>query len=227
MQEFTEEGIKSRLVYLIGKRNISIDTASSDEFYQLITYCIAYGITIQNRNKDNILSVAQKAFKQCKEYSLHKTLLKVAQDMKTQMINEFSKHIYCSVSIDGGTAGGQKNLDFNLENPLGSVKPFTIYTEIMEGLTSEHYVQYLLNGLSYIHKQNIHIDCVICDGNTAQKKCFSFSWPQSLRHLRDYPYLSKIIFVPCLCHRSIIRKNYFRTKIDIFSKKKDIINTNA
>ena len=167
--EFTEQGLKSKLVYLIGKKNISIDTAASDEFYDFITYCIAFGLSIQTSEQSDLLSVAKKAFQQCKNHSLHKTLIQVSKEMKTQMIEEFAKFVYCSVSIDEGSTAGVKNLDFNIEYPLGSLKPFTIYSEIMEGTDADHYAQYLLNGLSYAHRQNIHIACAICDGNTAQK----------------------------------------------------------
>ena len=199
--EFTEEGLKGRFMYLIGKKNISIDTAASDEFYEFITYCIAFGMSIQT-SSENFIEEAKKAYRHYKDHALHDCMIRVANDMRKQIMKEFSKYPFVSVSIDEGACGGVKNLDFNIENPLGSIKPFTAYTEEMSRCTANDYVQVLLNGLSSIHRENIRIGCVVCDGNLAQKKAFSAKWDGSLRNLKEYPYLAHIIFIPCLCHRT-------------------------
>ena len=71
----------------------------------------------------------------------------------------------------------------------------------MSSQKTDDYVQVILNGLTFISRQNIQISCVVCDGNTAQKKAFSQQYKSSLRHQKNYPWISHIYFIPCLCHR--------------------------
>ena len=44
----------------------------------------------------------QKYSKQCNNHALHKTLIKVSQDLKTQIISQYSKYLYGLISIDDG-----------------------------------------------------------------------------------------------------------------------------
>ena len=200
-QEYSELQLRSRFIYLIGKKNISIDAAASDEFYDFIIYCIAFGISIGNE-EDDCMSRAKQLYHHFHYNALHDSLLAVARDIKNTMIRALQKLTYVSISIDEGSSGGVKNLDFNAECPLSDIAPFTLYTEIMYGQTTDDYVPILLNGLSFIQRQRIQIASVICDGNTAQKKAFSFKYKKSLRFLPDYPWIKKVYFIPCLCHRT-------------------------
>ena len=91
------------------------------------------------------------------------------------------------MAIDEGKTAGNYNLDFVLENPTSSLNPFPVVTEIMMGIDAESYCQHLLNGLAENHRYKINFGTVICDGNYAQKKAFSYSWRSSLRYNSDYP----------------------------------------
>ena len=195
-----EEGIRNHLAFLCGKKNISIDVGASKEFYDFIVYCIAYGMQTQ-ASTTNYLEEAKKAYHHFKQTSLSQTLITIAKEINIEMIQKFKTLIYCCVSIDEGKTAGNCNLDFILENPLSIFAPYPIYTEVMESCDADGYVQHLLNGLSAINRYGITIGSVVCDGNLAQKKAFSFDWSGSLRNLPDYGWLRSIIFVPCLCHR--------------------------
>ena len=202
-ETFDEEGVKKQLVYLIGRKNISVDAAASEEFYNFICYCIAYGMSLKSGpGENNFLVESQKAYHHFKSSTLSETLLQIGKDVDVAMIDEFKKLTYVSVSIDEGKTADNRNLDFVLENPTSNLSPFPIYTERMEGEKTKDYVTHLLNGLAAINRYGIQIASVIADGNKAQKKAFSFKYKGSLRKLELYPWLKKIIYIPCLCHRT-------------------------
>ena len=71
------------------------------------------------------------------------------------------------------------------QKPRTTCRKSTFLTPAV-GTNIDHYAQYLMNGLSYTHRQNIHIACALCDGNTAQK-CFSLTWPHT--HFPPYSAL--------------------------------------
>ena len=197
---FDEEGVKNHLAFLLGKKNISIDVGASDEFYNFIIYCIAYGIQIHPRS-ENYLEEAKKAYHHYKQTSLSQTLISISKEINIDMIKKFKSLVYCSISIDEGKTAGNSNLDFVLENPLSYMSPFPVYTEIMHSFDADGYSQHLFNGLSAINRYGIRIGSVVCDGNPAQKKAFSFQWEGSLRKIPDHAWLKAIVFIPCLCHR--------------------------
>ena len=108
---------------------------------------------------------------------------------------------FCAVAIDEGATFGDKNVIFNLENPLSQFKPFPICVLSIDNLKAGGYVKTISTAFLEISKYNIKIGSVICDGSTAQKKAFSYDWEHSLRHIKDASWMKEIIFIPCLCHK--------------------------
>lgn len=197
--DLSEIGVKHRLAMLIGKKNISIDVAASDEFYDFMIFLIAYGATLSGE-KDPI-TTALKGYRHYKEGAIRKAVLETAEALRTTTVEEFSGLPFTSVSIDEGAVYGEKNVNFNLEAPLSHLDPFTIGTISIPDVTAKGYVEVLLQGLTNINDCNIKIGSCVCDGNTAQKKAFSYQWPESIRFVKGESWIQDIIFVPCLCHR--------------------------
>ena len=197
-----DDCIKNQLVYLLAKKNISIDAGASDEFYQFICFCTSYGIHIATGEPyDVVLPKGNNAYHHYRSTALATALATTSKELDKAMIKEFSKLEYTCVAIDEGKTAGVKNLDFILENPLSNLHPYPAVTEMMESEDAAGYVTHLLNGLASLSRYNINISSIVCDGNKAQKKAFSFEWPSSLRNLDNYKWIQKIYYIPCLCHR--------------------------
>ena len=199
--DFTEEGLKYRLAILLGKLNISLDAGASDHMYDFITFCIAYGMSYTGKGSGTVIERARQAYPHFKNDTLRQAMLTAAKDLDTDMVNQFKQLDYVSISLDEGATFGERNLAFNLENPLSVLSPYTIKNLTMDDITATGYVTTILDGLAAIKLLGINIASCVCDGNKAQKKAFSYSWSESLRHLRNYPWIKDILFVPCLCHR--------------------------
>ena len=196
---YSEDGLKHRLAILIGGKNLSVETGASKEFYDFIIYCISYGIYIGKKNDKPIEAQAISAYHHYKSSILTQTLIESAQIIKKQMMECFSKAVFISVAIDEGSIFGKKNVDFNIENPLLTFKPFPAQILTIKDQTAEGYTKIIYDALSNIKLYKVNIASCICDGNKAQKKAFSFEWGSSLRYKDDW--LKRIIFLPCLCHR--------------------------
>ena len=113
-------------------------------------------------------------------------------------------------------------MNFNLEAPLSHLDPFTICSIPIEDVTAKGYVDVLLQGLTTIHECQIKIGSCVCDGNTAQKKAFSYQWPESIRSIKGECWIRDLIFVPCLCHRV---NNSYKIVVKHNEYSKTIINT--
>ena len=216
--DFSEEGLRQRLAILLGKRNISLDTGASDEFYDFIIYCISYGASI-HVEKDCV-EAAKSAYHHFKQDALRVSMIQAAKQLDMLMIEEFKNFDFCSVAIDEGATFGEKNVAFNLENPSSGLDPYTIRLLPIEDQTARGYVGVLLDGLEAIKRFGINVASCICDGNTAQKKAFKYSWARSLRNLKDYPWLRSILYIPCLCHRI---SNAYKSIISHNQELKEII----
>ena len=168
--------------------------------YDFIIYCISYGIFIGKQNDKPIETQAKEAYHHFKSTVLSQTMIESARILKKKQIMEcFSKAIFVSVAIDEGSIFGQKIVDFNIENPLLEFKPFPAQTITIDDQTAEGYTKVIYDALASINLYKIKIASVICDGNRAQKKAFSYEWGLSLRFKDDF--LKRIIYIPCICHR--------------------------
>ena len=198
--DYSAEGLKQRLAILIARRNISLDTAASDDFYDFILFCIAFGKQL-DVDDGNIIKAAKNAYPHYKEGALRKAIIESAASLKNSLCTEFSQLDFVSVAIDEGSTFGEKNVSFNLENPFSEFNPFTVEILPIVDVTARGYVSVIREGLEKIYERNIMIASCICDGNLAQKKAFSYSWKHSLRFGTDKRWLKEIIFIPCLCHK--------------------------
>ena len=89
---------------------------------------------------------------------------------------------------------------FVLENPFHSYESYPYKTIELQGGKAKDYKPALIDGLSELSTFQIRLGTVVCDGNTAQKHCFSFNTTHSIRNYPELP-LKQVIFIPCLCHR--------------------------
>lgn len=216
----TEEMIHREIAKFTGKYNLSLDTLSSQEFYDLCLKLISLGTPKRS------LIQSSPLYHPLRRDKLRAYLVDEAIKIHRQRLRMFSNLPYTCLSIDEGTTKGYHNLHFILENPLNHRGPHPFDTLRMTGGKADHYVNSLTEGFMLLSKVGIKIGSVVCDGCPAQKKAFDYDWTESVRH-KDIEDIDKIIFVPCLCHRidnaykSVAQKNSdFQT---ILSKMHDIL----
>ena len=198
--QFTEDELKRRLAILLAQKNISIDTGASIEFYKFIVYCIAYGINITAK-QESIIKQAENSYRHFKETAIRNSIIEAAHSIKKEVIENFRRFDYCSLAIDEGATYGQKNVVFNLENPLAHIDPFPVCILPITNTKAGGYVEVISQAFDEISNYNIKIGSCICDGNLAQKKAFSYTWKKSLRFFKSARWLKEVIFIPCLCHK--------------------------
>ena len=80
---------------LIGKKNISIDVAASDEFYDFMVFLIAYGTTL--RAEADPVSTALKGYHHFKEGAIRRAVIETAEALKATTIEEFTALPFPSV----------------------------------------------------------------------------------------------------------------------------------
>jgi hypothetical protein len=206
--DLTTESLLTKFVIFIGQKNLSLDLAASDEFYDLLINFIAYGL--QLGGETNAIKKAQEHYRHIKQDTLKNKLIESAHEIHRLSMGNFSQLAYTSIAIDEGKTGQNNNLDFVLENPTSKLHPFPATTIRMQRQTTQDYVVSLAQGISEISKYKISIGSVVCDGNTAQKKAFNHSWKNSLPRRSQFEWMKRIIFIPCLCHRT---HNSFKNRV--------------
>ena len=213
----SEDDIYTHLVVFIGKHNLSIECGASNDLYELMIKCIAYGILIENPKASNPIRDAQKNFKKISAEGVRKKLILTADILHRSLMQNYSKLPYVAIAIDEGTTK-TKNLDFVLQNVLSDLTPCCV--KIMEGGKAKDYVQSLNEGFNEIQRYSILIGSVICDGNRAQSKAFSQKWPHSIVNTTSDLWKKQILFIPCICHRI---QNAFKKALNKDNKLKDLI----
>ena len=95
------------------------------------------------------------------------------------------------------------DLDFVLEAPLSSFKPYPCFTSVMPKGNATTYAEHLARGIDFLRINNIPVGSITVDGNRAQLKALSFTWSNSLRrwYIDHDDFMKRIIVNPCLCHR--------------------------
>ena len=194
------EDLITQLIVFIGKRNLSLECGASDDLYKLLTYCIAFGITLANKKFNNPLKEAQNNFPKISQEKIRKKMIEIADLLHRTIMKKYSALPYVSVAIDEGTTK-TKNLDFVLHNVMSDIPPYPCVVRIMDGGKATNYVKSLNEGLDEITKYSISIASVVTDGNSAQEKALSIRWDKSLYNNTNDEWKKKILIIPCICHR--------------------------
>ena len=193
--------IHKKIAVFVGKYNLSLETFSSNDFYELSIDMVAFGMSkSQNKYTNDPLANARFFYYSLSRDKLRQYLVKEAYAKHSAILRSFADVPYACVAIDEGTTMKCHNLHMVLECPQMQYKPYPFETIKMKGGTASHYVESISTGLKLLSRVNINVGSMVGDGNTAQKKAFSFGWNKSLRFqgIEDY---EKMIFIPCLCHR--------------------------
>lgn len=192
----TFDDIMTKIAILVGRKNLSLETGSSEEMQDLVKTAICYGML-------NSKSAIDEIFRPIKVDTVRRCVISAANDIHRIQYSLFSSLAYVGVSIDEGSTRGIKDLDFVLENPLTDLKPYPCFTSVMASGNATSYTEHLARGLDFLRINKINVGSVTVDGNRAQLKALSFTWKKSLRnrYIDHDEFLKHILVNPCLCHR--------------------------
>ena len=198
---FRIEDLLTKIAMLTGQMNLPLSFCESEEFYDFVTYCFAFGASVLDQSKGDLQAQAKAIFPQYKRTFYHDLFVKTASSVHLTTLQEFKKLDYVCCAIDQGTVLGRKSVDFVLENPFSPMEAYPYYTAKIEDQTAEGYFEVLNEGLGNLELHGIRLGSVVADGNRAQKKCFDANWSGSLRRASIHQSLKSVVFIPCLCHR--------------------------
>ena len=196
---FSLQNLQTRIILLVGQKNLSLSLPASEEFYDFVCFTLACGAANIHAEQP-LLEQARMFFPPRKEHFYHDLLIETGKTIHQSVYYSFRECPYVCVAIDEGSIHGTKTLDFVLENPFHSYESYPYKTIELQGGKAKDYKPALIDGLSELSSYQIRLGTVVCDGNRAQKHCFSFNSTYTIRNYPELP-LKQVIFIPCLCHR--------------------------
>ena len=199
--DFNLDNMITKIGLLAGQQNLSLTFCESDEFYNFVTYTMAFGSANIDREEGDLIEQAKNLLPQYKRKFYRDVLVTTSRTIHQMTMKEFTKLDYVCVAIDQGSVLGRKNVDFVLENPSATMEPYPYLSLKISDQTAKGYAPILDQGLGVLELYKIKLGSVVADGNRAQKKCFDIEWDESLRRLSDHRSVRNVVFIPCLCHR--------------------------
>lgn len=196
LHNISENSLYRDMALFTGKKNLSLDLLTSDEFHSLAISFITYGLEIAgDRHAEE---KALKSFNKIKRDKLRYIMTTEAFKHHRRMLHRFSKVPYTCIAMDEGKTSGHNNLHFVLECPQSDLKSYPYKIACMKGGNTKCYLESIPEGFIPLNIANISVGSVVIDGNTAQKKAWEST---SLITDTNIPNADKFIIVPCLCHR--------------------------
>jgi hypothetical protein len=182
--------------------NMPIATAASDDFRSLLQSAFEEGF---QRAFENPHADSEAEFKKfCprrKPTTFRTSLLAVAAEDRDKELARLKESAYVAMTMDAGTIGSAKLLVTNL---VSAHPPCCLTYGIHQVGDMNHndMRKFLEAELAKLANAKITISAITCDGAPYQTKAIDFRDHESLQYVnrRDLP-LSRVLYVPCLCHR--------------------------
>jgi hypothetical protein len=109
---------------------------------------------------------------------------------------------FCALAMDGSQGQSPKLFITNIVLSMRPVLGLTNSIETVGVMDYEILCKIVVANLDDLLERGINISAITCDGASYQVKALNFKDPASIQQQnRDKPYLFKLLFVPCLCHR--------------------------
>jgi hypothetical protein len=182
--------------------NMPITTAASEDFRSLLQSAFEEGF---QRAFENPHADSQAEFKKfCpsrKATAFRTSLLAVAAEDRDKELAKLRESPYVAMTMDAGTIGSSKLLVTNL---VSAHPPCCLTYGIHQVGDMDHddMRKFLEGELGKLASAKITISAITCDGARYQTKAIDFKDHESLQYVnRQDLLLSRVLYVPCLCHR--------------------------
>ena len=149
----TEEAIHRCIAEFTGKKNLSLEVLSSQDFYDLSCKLIAFGLA--SKKDQYPIENAHMLYHPLKRDKLRLYLIDEAIKKHKEMIKKFADLPYSCISLDEGTTSKYQNLHAILENPNEYLQSYPFATLRMHGGRAKHYVETISHLFSLISATGI------------------------------------------------------------------------
>jgi hypothetical protein len=184
--------------------NMSIEAAASPSFRSVIHTAFQAGFQRALGNAKADLEAEFKAFcPRKKATALRKCFIHAADADRIKLEQPLVENKFAAMTMDAGQIGSTKLFVTNLVASHLRCCFTSGISDIDAPQNHESLCDFLASELAKLaNEKGIHVSVVICDGATYQTKALNWEDPESLQgtHQED-PLLSRVLFVPCLCHR--------------------------
>jgi hypothetical protein len=151
--------------------------------------------------------------------SINHALITEFDHSRCELIHIFRQYKYVGISIDGVTIKSRKFLNIDIVNSTSDTLPFTYNFFEDNSFDTNTFVDKFCDLLIQMKGEGLHVAGVTSDGCAFQVKALSWRDEQSIQARDDH--FSKILFVPCICHRlqnamiALFKENgYYRELIE-------------
>jgi hypothetical protein len=142
---------------------------------------------------------AARAFPRLTPKLLGEVVSTAAGSTRAELIKIFRQYPDVGLSIDGVTTKSQSFLNIDVVNPISDTLSFTYdFLDKIKFHTAD-FMEQFSTVLVCMLSENLTVATVMPDGCSFQRKPLCWRDPNSLQSL--FPDFTKILFVPCICHR--------------------------
>jgi len=175
----------------VGKKNISISTSVSDEFYNLLREFYLKG-------QNNPQIVFETIYPKISRTTFTKRFIMYSESLKKECLKGFCG--YACLAVDGGKVGPNSILNCILINPFKNLTPL-LYEGIRNfGGNYDSYVKELTRIIKELEIQRIIVTGVVTDNLKVQVMALDHRCERSVQQLSNNSIVKSIIRIPCQCH---------------------------
>jgi len=177
---------------LIGKKNLPISTAVSEEFYYLLKIFFEYG---QSHGKEEFSNV----YPHVSRMTFTKNFIINSNVIKSKLMKQYAG--FASLAIDGGKVGNNSILNCILLNPLiQNIKPI-LYDGIYNFAGNyDSYIKEISRIVLELETLGIIITGIVTDNLKVQVIATDHRESRSFQKMSDNKVIKSILRVPCQCH---------------------------
>jgi hypothetical protein len=118
---------------------------------------------------------------------------------KRELLEIFRCDRFVCLSIHGVTIYSRKFLNFDVTNPISSIAPLTSDFLGRSSMTTSDFIVGFVNMLHRMEADGLCVAGIMSDGCSFQIAGLSWRAPLSIQ--ATHPEYSKLIVLPCVCHR--------------------------
>jgi hypothetical protein len=192
------------IVRFVGQANIPISTAASPEFHQIIKASFLPGFDRALKNpKANVDREFTMFFPPRSATAVRGYVIQAASDERARLENELRENRFAAMTMDGGQISSLSLFITNLVAAHLSCCFTAGIAKIEKCHTHFTLRDFLRDELQALADKGIIVSVITCDGASYQTKVLNYHERYSLNGAwtSHHPLFSRILYMPCLCHR--------------------------
>jgi hypothetical protein len=191
------------IVTFIGQFDISISTAASSEFHQLIHRALIEGF---NRALKHPKGDIEREFAQfCPQRgptAVRKYVIQAASSDRAQLETVLKENRFAGMTMNGGQIGPLSIFVTNLIAAHLQCAFTAGIAKLNKPHTHASLRDFLQVEIAQLASKDIVVSVITCDGASYQTKALNYQDPDSLQSgWENNAIFSRVLYMPCICHR--------------------------